>query len=148
MSVLTIEEKMQKEKNEAFLKLIKKNPTLPIVPMVDYEIVGEDWGRWLGAFGSAYVGEYACYDDRYFEDREDFKEKYYDNNDEMLCKIFNYEPCMTLPVAKEKYTKKQIEENEANEKELEEHLDKIAEKYFTKAIIVNINLPDQEYEGK
>ena len=72
MSALTIDEAKQKQKNEAFLKLVKKNPTLPIVPMVDYEIVGEDWSRWLGAFGSAYVGEYACYDDRYFEDREDY----------------------------------------------------------------------------
>lgn len=141
MSVLTIDEAKQKEKNEAFLKLVKKNPTLPIVPMVDYEIVGEDWGRWLGAFGSAYVGEYACYDDRYFEDREDFKEKYYDNNDDELCEMFNYEPCMTFPNAKG-YTKEQIEANEENEKLLEEHLDKIAEEYFIKAIIVNINLPD------
>ena len=141
MSVLTTDETMQKQKNEAFLELIKKNPTLPIVPMVDYEIVGEDWGRWLGAFGRAYVGEYACYDDRYFEDREDFKERYFDRNDEELCEMFNYEPCMTLPNTKG-YTKEQIEENEANEKTLEKHLDKIADEYFTKAIIVNINLPD------
>ena len=139
MSVLTIDEKMQKEKNEAFLKLIKKNPTLPIVPMVDYEIVCEGWGRWLGTFGSAYVGEYACYDDRYFEDREDFKEKYYDNNDEELCEKFDYEPCMKFGKG---YSIEQVVENEENEKRLEEHLDKIAEEYFIKAIIVNINLPD------
>jgi hypothetical protein len=48
---------------------------------------------------------------------------------------------MTLPNAKG-YTKEQIEANEENLKLLEEHLDKIAEEYFTKAIIVNINLPD------
>ena len=72
MSVLTIDEAKNKQKNEAFLKLIKKNPTLPIVPMVDSEIVDEDYGYWLGAFGSAEVGEYALYDDRYFTDREDF----------------------------------------------------------------------------
>ena len=141
MSVLTIEEQMQKQKNEAFLKLIKKNPTLPIVPMVDNEIVGEDYGYWLGAFGSAEVGEYACWDDRYFTDREEFKERYFDRNDEELCEMFNYEPCMTLPSAKG-YTKEQIEENEANEKLLEEYLENLADKYFTKAILVYIVLPD------
>ena len=142
MSVQTIDEAMQKQKNEAFLKLIKKNPTLPIVPLVDNEIVGEDYGYWLGSFGSASVGEYAIYDDRYFTDREEFKERYFDRNDEELCEKFNYEPCMTLPVAKGRYTKEQIETNEENEKRLEEYLDKIANENFTKAIIVYINLPD------
>ena len=142
MSVLTIDEAMRKQKNEAFLKLVKKNPTLPIVPMVDCEVVGGEDCYWAGSFGSASVGEYTCYDDRFFDDREEFKERYYENNDEGLCETFNYEPCMTLPVAKGKYTKEQIEKNEENEKRLEEYLDKIANEYFTKAIIVYINLPD------
>lgn len=141
MSALTIDEAMQKQKNEAFLKLIKKNPTLPIVPLVDNEIVGEDYGYWLASFGNASVGEYACYDDRYFTDREEFKERYYDKNDDELCEMFDYEPCMALPHAVG-YTKEQIEKNEKNEKLLEEHLDKIADGYFIKAIIVYINLPD------
>ena len=145
MSVLTIDEAMQKQKNEAFLKLVKKNPTLPIVPLVDNEIVGEDYGYWLGAFGSASVGEYACYDDRYFTDREEFKERYYDRNDDELCEMFNYVPCMSMSTA---YTKEQIEENKANENKLEEHLDKMADKYFKKAILVYIILPDQEREDK
>ena len=142
MSVLTIDEAKNKQKNEAFLKLVKKNPTLPIVPMVDNEIVGEDYGYWLGAFGRAEVGEYACWDDRYFTDREEFKEHYYDRNDDELCERFNYEPCMTLPISKGRYTQKQVEENEANEKKLEEYLEKIANEYFTKAILVYITLPD------
>lgn len=126
-------------KNEAFLKLIKKNPTLPIIPLVDNEIVGEDYGYWLGSFGSASVGEYAIYDDRYFTDREEFKERYYENNDEGLCEKFNYKPWVCDASA---YTKEQIETNEENEKRLEEYLEKAADEYFTKAIIVYINLPD------
>lgn len=141
MSVLTVDEAKQKQKNEAFLKLIKKNPTLPIVPMVDNEIVGEDYGYWLGAFGSAEVGEYALYDDRYFTDREEFKERYFDRNDEELCEKFNYEPCMTLPSAKG-YTKEQIEANEESAERLEEYLNKKADEFFKKAILVYINLPD------
>ena len=141
MSVLTTDEAMQKAKSEAFLKLIKKNPTLPIVPMVDYEIVGDGFGWWMGAWGNAYVGEYACYDDRYFEDREDFKEKYYDNNCDELCEMFNYEPCMSFSKNTKGYTEEQIEANKENEKMLEEHLNKIAEEHFIKAIIVCIELP-------
>ena len=139
MSVLTIDEAMQKQKNEAFLKLVKKNPTLPIVPMVDCDVVSEDYGYWMGSFGSASVGEYTCYDDRFFDDREEFKERYYENNDEGLCEKFNYKPWVCDASA---YTKEQIEANKENEKRLEEYLDKVADKYFTKAIIVYINLPD------
>lgn len=139
MSVLTIFEAEIKQKNEAFLKLVKKNPTLPIVPLVDAELVGDDCSRWLGALGSAYVGEYACYDDRYFEEREDFKERYYDNNCDELCEMFNYEPCMSFN--KEKYTYKEIETNKENEKRLEAYLDEKAEENFIKAIIVHIDLP-------
>jgi len=139
MSVLTIDEALQKQKNEAFLKLVKKNPTLPIVPMVDSDVVSEDCGYWMGSFGSAYVGEYALYDDRFFDERDDFKERYYDNNDEELCEMFNFVPCMSEARG---YTKKQIEKNEENEKQLDEYLDKKADEYFTKAIIVYINLPD------
>ena len=139
MNVLTIDEGMQKQKNEAFLKLIKKNPTLPIVPMVDCDVVSEDCGYWMGSFGSASVGEYACYDGRFFDERDDFKERYYDNNDEELCEMCNFVPCMSLSKG---YTKEQIEANNENEKLLEEYLDKKADEYFTKAIIVYINLPD------
>lgn len=139
MSVLTIDEAKQKQKNEAFLKLIKKNPTLPIVPMVDSDVVSEDCGYWMGSFGSASVGEYTCYDDRFFDDREEFKERYYENNDEGLCEKFNYKPWMYNENA---YTKKQIEANKKNEKRLDEYLDKVADEYFKKAIIVYINLPD------
>ena len=139
MSVLTIDEGIQKQKNEAFLKLVKKNPTLPIVPMVDCEVVGGEDCYWVGSFGSASVGEYTCYDDRFFDDREEFKERYYENNDEGLCEKFNFVPCMSEAKG---YTKEQIEANKKNEKRLEEYLEKIANEYFTKAIIVYINLPD------
>lgn len=41
------------------LALIKENPDLPIVPMVDAEIVaGDDFGRWMGSWGYSKVDEY------------------------------------------------------------------------------------------
>lgn len=44
---------------EKLLQLIKENPELPIVPMVDSEIVGDDsYGWWIGRWGNAEVGHY------------------------------------------------------------------------------------------
>lgn len=40
------------------LRLIKEYPDLPVVPMVDYEVVGDDYGRWLGSWGRSEIAEY------------------------------------------------------------------------------------------
>lgn len=40
------------------LKLIQENPELPIVPIVDGEIPGDDCGWWLGTWGDSRVDEY------------------------------------------------------------------------------------------
>lgn len=41
------------------IKLIEENPDLPIVPMVDGEVVGDDsYQYWMGAWGKAVVTEY------------------------------------------------------------------------------------------
>lgn len=59
--------KKEKQSRAELFKLMAENPDLPIVPMVDYEIVGDDCGRWLGAWGSAGVYEYIIaknYDER------------------------------------------------------------------------------------
>lgn len=41
-----------------FIELVKANPDLPIIPMVDAEIVGDDYGWWLGEWGYSEVTEY------------------------------------------------------------------------------------------
>ncbi|RZT00915.1 hypothetical protein [Cuneatibacter caecimuris] len=62
---------MNEKINELF-DLIKANPDLPILPMVDYEIIGEDYGRWAGSWGTAYVGEYIMGNSRiWFRDDDD-----------------------------------------------------------------------------
>ena len=46
-------------KTEEFLKLVRENPDLPIVPMVSEEVVADDccsW--WKGNFGRSEVTEY------------------------------------------------------------------------------------------
>lgn len=40
------------------LKLISENPDLPIVPMVDSNIVSDDYGYWLADWGSSRVDSY------------------------------------------------------------------------------------------
>lgn len=40
------------------IKLIEENLELPIVPMVDSEIVADDCGYWLGKWGRCKVTEY------------------------------------------------------------------------------------------
>lgn len=67
--------KREKKYREEFFKLMAENPELPVVPMVDYEVIGDDSGRWLGAWGNSYVGEYLIGEERvYFRDDENFSE--------------------------------------------------------------------------
>lgn len=63
----------QKERLEELFRLIKENPNLPILPMVDSEIVADDGcARWTASWGSAYVGEYIVGDERvYFKDEDE-----------------------------------------------------------------------------
>lgn len=50
------------ENIKTLLELIKENPKLPIVPMVDSEICGDGYGRWSGAWGAARVDKYIVAD--------------------------------------------------------------------------------------
>lgn len=65
--------KSQKERLEELFRLIRENPELPILPMVDSEIVADDvCARWTGSWGSAEIKEYIIGDERvYFKDDDD-----------------------------------------------------------------------------
>lgn len=125
---------------------MKSHPDLPVFPMVDSDVVcGDEYGWWLGSFGEAYVGEYALYGDRYFEERDDFKEAYYGNNNDELYEKFGYEPLLNEYLVKQgRNTAAELEENKRKEKLLDEYLDKIADDYFRKAILVYITTQDLE----
>lgn len=66
----------QKENSEELFQLIKYNPDLPILPMVDSEIVADDgYARWTASWGSTYVGEYILGNERvWFKDEDDAEE--------------------------------------------------------------------------
>lgn len=40
------------------IKLIEENPDLPIIPMVDSEVVADDGGYWVGKWGRCEATEY------------------------------------------------------------------------------------------
>lgn len=132
------------------VNLAKEHPDLPIVAMVDGEIVGgDDYCRWLGSVGNVELGEYVLYADRFIDDREEFKEKYYNYNDDELCEKFKYEPRINEYSLKNGHcTREQYEKNKENEKCLEAYLDEVAERAFKAVIIVNVDLPNdvEEFE--
>jgi len=42
------------------LQLIKENPDLPVIPMVDSDVVaGDEYGYWIGSIGKCEVREFA-----------------------------------------------------------------------------------------
>lgn len=107
----------EKQNREELFKLMQDNPELPVVPMVDYEIIGEDYGRWLGAWGSSYIGEYLVGEEIvYFREDDDPSEI-----ERLICERQG-EEIFTL-----------LNDEEAKET--------YAEMPWIKAIIVNIDLP-------
>ena len=94
----------------------------------------DEWGYSIASFGNAYMEEYAIYNDRYYDDRESFKEAYYDYHDDELCEKFNYNPRLSI----------EDEENNKNSCLLDEYLDSVADKYFKKAIVVYIHPYDED----
>lgn len=55
------------------LDLMKENPHLPVVPMVNQEVVSDDtWAYWMGSWGHAQLDQYMVHNGRmYFKDDDD-----------------------------------------------------------------------------
>lgn len=68
-------ERERKNREELF-RLMAENPDLPVVAMVDSEIVADDgYSRWMGSWGSCYIGEYIIGEERlHFREEDDFEE--------------------------------------------------------------------------
>lgn len=116
-----------KTKHGDFLRLVKENPDLPIVPMVDSEIVAEDgYNYWLGSFGRASVNSYVCID--YYGDS-----RFYTKDEQD---------------AVEEYLADKIIDEWEGEELSDEEVDKMAHEQaeslpWVKAIIVWIGLPER-----
>lgn len=66
----------EKENREELFRLMQENPELPVVAMVNSEIVADDgYSYWRGAFGSVSVGEYFAGDEKlHFREDDDLYE--------------------------------------------------------------------------
>lgn len=56
---------IQKENVKQALELIKENPELPIMPLVNYEVAaGDECMYWVGSWGKAEIDDYCTHDER------------------------------------------------------------------------------------
>ena len=125
------------------IELVKENPDLPIITMVHGEVCGDDNGYWFGHCSSASIEEVGLIGERYYDDRDEFKEVYYDRHDEELCEKFGYLPrCCAASVERGEYTEEQFAANCLAEEKLWAYLNEVANKYMIKAIVMYVDLPD------
>lgn len=110
--------KTQKQKSEELFALIKENPDLPIVPMVDSEIIADEgYVRWIASWGISYIDEYYLTDQyMHFKDIDDRSEV-----EAVLTEEFGYDVF-----------------NAMSDEEAKEAYDNLE---WIKAIIVNIDVP-------
>ena len=80
--------KSQKEYIKDFVKLVEENPDLPVLPMVDGDIIlGDDYQWWVASIGKSYIDQYYIEDGRFYiysKNFDDVVENYIENleNDE------------------------------------------------------------------
>ena len=125
--------------NKDLVKIVAANPDLPIVALIDGDLCDGSGMYWMASFSSVEITEVGLVGERYYDDRDSFKEAYYDRYDDELTKQFNYRPCVTI--SNEKwggYTPEEIRTNELAEAKLEAYLEEMADKYMKKAIVVYI----------
>lgn len=69
-----ITEKDKQNRDDLF-RLMQENPDLPVIPMVDSEIVAsDDYGRWIGSWGASYIDHFILGEERILfidDDEED-----------------------------------------------------------------------------
>ena len=129
--------------NSELLKVVAENPDLPIVAMVNSDVVWDGDGYWMASFSSVSITEVGLVGERYYDDRDSFKEAYYDRYDDELTEKFNYRPCLSLENNRwGTVTPEEIQANEIAETRLEAYLEEMADQYMKKCIVVYVNEPD------
>ena len=113
-------------KSEKFLRLVKENPDLPIIPMVYSAVVANnDYGSWIGSFGDCRIDSYVSL--KYYGE-ERFFTRY---GDEDILKEYFEEQIADELGADDIY--------ECIEKLAREKIENLP---WVKAIIVDIDLPE------
>jgi hypothetical protein len=111
--------------------------------MVNGDICWDDNCYWMGSFSSASIELVGLIGDHWYDDRDSFKEVYYDKYSTELCEKFNYNPrCCTACVERGEHSQEQFAANCLAEAELEKYLDEMANKHMKKCIVVYVDAPD------
>lgn len=110
---------IEKKNRDELFRLMKENPDLPVVPMVDDEICVGDYGYSLGAWGPASVDEY------------------------LVCERYGYVVFKSwddvFDVLEKYLMDEEFEKLPESEDECREHYEKLP---WTKAIIVRIEVEE------
>ena len=122
--------KEQKERVNELFDLIKANPDLPIVPIVNGALVCDEGGYWLGGWGSAHIDKYYIHDGEYLE----YGGQYPDVTD-IFERVFDFDECW-------------IDEGMSDEMS-EEEADRIMKEKvenlpWIEAIMVYIDIPESD----
>lgn len=129
--------------NNELLRLVAENPNLPIVAMVNSDVCWDGDGYWMASFTSVEVTDIGLVGERYYDDRDSFKEAYYDKYDDELCERFSYTPLINdIRFEMGQCTAEELAENNKAEAELEAYLEERANEYMKKCIVVYVNEPD------
>lgn len=108
---------------QKLVELVKEYPDLPIVAMVDGEIVEDPGMMWMGSITNALIADVGLVGNRYYDDRDDFKDAYY----EKYMETFEEKPTSA-----------------EEEDEIEAYLDMKADEYMRKAIVIYVHEPDSK----
>ena len=109
----------ERENREELFKLMREHPELPVVPMVDSEIVADDCGYWMGAWGRSTIDEYLI--------SERAERIFYKSDDDVF------------DVLERHLSDEEFDALPESEEECRPYYDALP---WVKAIIVYINLPD------
>lgn len=129
--------------NRDLADIMAANPELPVVAMVDSDVCWDGDGYWMTSFSSVEIRDVGLVGERYYDDRDSFKEAYYDRYDDELTERFNYRPCLSIDNGRwGNVTPEEIKANEVAETRLEAYLEEMADQYMKKCIVVYVNEPD------
>lgn len=99
----------QKHNIDVLLSLIRDNPDVIIMPMVDSECCpGDDFRWWAGSWGKARLDECWQKDERCYIKSEDYDEIYDDLYDDMTPSLSNEEADQSIKDAIEKLPWKKV----------------------------------------
>lgn len=94
---------VESKNREVLFTLLKEHPDLPVIPMVDSDVVCGDYGYWLGCWGSAKIDEYVegderiyfkgeCDEDEVLDGFAEYRSEWEDWTDDKITEVYNNLP--------------------------------------------------------